>query len=213
MILPRRLPALPEMPRELLEAVVVRLQLVVADREILDRHFLGDGVLAVALREMAAQQVVGRLQPPGSAVPVLAGAAEPGARQERAEPPERQRRLGRRVAQRHRLGLGVLEQLLPHRIFEVVAHRGDGEILARRAHGAALEAHDGEPGLGELARQDRAGPAHPDHHRVDFLEHRGHSVLPRCCALTRASSAFRAPCVRPPWSSARGCRRGPPPRP
>ena len=75
---------------QLLELVVIRLELVIGDGQVLDRHLGGNGVLAVALSEMDAQLVIGRQPPPGHAVPVRAGAAEIGAWQERAETPDRQ---------------------------------------------------------------------------------------------------------------------------
>jgi len=170
---------LPGNAGELLEAVVVRLELVVADGIVRDRHLRRNRVAPVALRDVAAQEMVGRRQPPGHAVPMLAGAAQPGAGQERAEPPDRQRGFRRRVAQRHRFHLRVLKQFLAHRIFEVVAHRWDGEVLARRAHGTALEAHDMESGFGQLAGEDRAGPADADDNRIRFPKQRGHGALPR----------------------------------
>ncbi len=159
---------------ELLETIVGRLELVVTDGKVRDRHLLRDRVLAVALREVAAQRMIGGQQPPGQPVPVRAGAAEPGSGQERAEPPYRQCSLIGRMAQRHRLHGRVLEQLLAHGIFEIVAHRRQREVLARHAPGATLEPHHLEARLGELACQDRAGPADADHHRIGFLEHRGH---------------------------------------
>ena len=108
---------------QLLEAVVVRLELVVGDREILDRHLGRNGVLAVALgRDGCA--ACGRLGRSRQVTPFQCAPAPPtpGAGQERAEPADRQRRLRRRMAQRHGLHLGVLEQLLAHRVFEIVAH-------------------------------------------------------------------------------------------
>jgi hypothetical protein len=55
---------------DLFEVIVIRFELVIADREILDCHFGGNGVLAVAHLEVAAQIVVGRHEPPCRAVPV-----------------------------------------------------------------------------------------------------------------------------------------------
>src|SRR6266700_8410739 len=72
-------------PAELLELVVIGLELVIADRIILDRHLGRYGAAAVALADLAARLVVVRQEPPGVAVPMRAGTAEIGARQERSE--------------------------------------------------------------------------------------------------------------------------------
>jgi hypothetical protein len=69
---------------QLFEPVVIGLQFRVGDRKILDGHFRRNGGLAIAVLQMAAQVVIGRQDPPGVAVPVRAGAAHPGAGQERA---------------------------------------------------------------------------------------------------------------------------------
>src|SRR4029077_15213657 len=106
------------------------------------------------------------------------------------------------MAQRHGLHLGVLEQLLPHGVFEIIAHGRKREVLARRAVGAALEADDPKPGLGQFAGENAAGKPDPDADRIDFLEHRGHCCISSRVAITRASSAYRAQFARPPWSSA-----------
>ena len=63
-------------------------------------------------------------------------------------------------------------------ILHLVADAGEGEVLAGRAVLAALEAHHLQAGLGELARDDRAGPAHADHHRIDFFQSRDHDSVP-----------------------------------
>ena len=152
------------------ELVVIRFELVIGDRQVLDGHLGRNGVLAVALGDMAAQLVIGRQPAPSHAVPMRAGAAEIGAGQERAEAADRQRGLRRRMAQRHGFKLRVLKQFLPHRVFEIVAHRRNGEILARHALCAAFEADDVETGLGQFAGEDRSGPADPDDDRIGFLE-------------------------------------------
>ncbi len=171
---------------EALEPVVVGLKLVVGDREVLDRHVRRDRVLAVAVFQVRAQIVIARQQPPGDAVPVRARAAHAGARQERAETADWQRCFGRRMAQRHRLHLRVLKQLLTDGVFQVVADRRQREILVRRAVRTALEANNFQPGLGELARENAARKANPDRDRIHFLEHGGHECP---LLLLRALSA------------------------
>ena len=81
------------------------------------------------------------------------------------------------MAQRHGLELRVLEQLLADRIFEVVAHARQREVLARRAVGAALEADHLEAGLGELAGENAAGESDADADRIDFLENNHGALL------------------------------------
>src|SRR5580693_5773584 len=120
--------------------------------------------------------MVARQQPPSDAVPVRTGTAEADAGQERAEPTNRQGRLARRVAQRHGFELGVLEQLLAHRIFEVVAHAWEREVLARRPVRPAFETNHLEARLGELAGQNAAGETDPDADGIDFLENDGHGA-------------------------------------
>src|SRR5580704_3248740 len=78
------------------------------------------------------------------------------------------------MAQRDGLHLGVLEQLVPVHVFELVAHARQREVLARRALGATLEPDHVEAGLGQFARQDAAGPADADHDRIDLFQERCH---------------------------------------
>ena len=183
---------------QFLEPIVVGLEFVIRDRIVLDGHLGRNRIAAVAILEMAPQIVIGRKQAPGYAVPVRARPADPRARQEGAEPPQRQRGFRRRVPQRYRLGLRILEQFLAHRVFEIVAHGGKREILACRTVGAALEPDDLEPGLGQFAGENAAGKPDADADRIDFLEHRGH-----CCFSSHAwrdqPSQFGVSCtIRPP---------------
>ncbi len=164
---------------ELLEVVVVGLELVIADREILDRHLGRNGVPAVALVQMAAQIVVGRHQPPRRAVPVRARAAERRCRAGTSRAAASAAPSPRANAAASAVSIcGVLEQLLAHRVFQIVAHAREREVLARRALGAALEADDVEARLGQFARHDAAGPADADHDRIDFLENGRHVASP-----------------------------------
>src|SRR5690348_11475631 len=103
---------LPRDAAQLLEPVVVRLELVIGDREVFDRHLGRDCASSVALGEMSSKLVVTRQDAPREPVPVRTGAAQACARQERAEAPDRQRRLGGRMPQRHGFHLAVLKQLL-----------------------------------------------------------------------------------------------------
>src|SRR5258708_10872746 len=79
--------------RRVLELVVVRLKLVVADSPVLDRHVLGDVLLAVALLVEAAHLEFHVGPAPGVAAPVHARAADDVPGQEGTEAPPRQRLL------------------------------------------------------------------------------------------------------------------------
>jgi hypothetical protein len=59
-----------------LEVVIVRLDVVIADAPVLDRHVLRDCVATIALRQMTAQDKFARQKTPSDAVPVRAGTAE-----------------------------------------------------------------------------------------------------------------------------------------
>src|SRR5262249_37797804 len=61
---------------ELLEAIVIRLEIVVGDAPSLDGHVFRDRGASVACGQMAAQHEFARTEPPGNAVPVRAGAAD-----------------------------------------------------------------------------------------------------------------------------------------
>src|SRR5262249_39885113 len=115
-LLPAQVAGLTGNTEQLFKAIVIGLQFVVGDRKVFNGHLSRNRVLAVTILDMAAQLVVGWQQPPGDAVPVRPSAADTGAWQKRAEAADWQRGLARRVAQRNGLELGVLEQLLAHRI-------------------------------------------------------------------------------------------------
>src|SRR4051812_6422730 len=82
------------------------------------------------------------------------------------------------MAQRYGFGLGVLEQLLAHRIFQIVADIRDRKIIPRGPVRAALKPHDLEAGFGQFSRENAAGESNADADRIDLLEHRGHGRLP-----------------------------------
>src|ERR1700722_9947274 len=110
---------------------------------------------------MSPQVVVGRQKPPCQAVPVRACTTKPRARQERAEPADRQRCFRWRMPERDGLFLRVLEQLLARGVFEIVANVRQCEVFAWHALGAALKADHVKSGLGEFAGHDAAGPTDP----------------------------------------------------
>ncbi len=169
-----QIPRLARSAAQFLEAVEMRLQLLVSDAPILDRQIGGNRVLAVAFGQMRAQVQFARQRAPGDAVPVRARPADAVAHRERAPAPHRGRGLVRHMAHGQRLGRGVEHQLEAQPVFQLVADVRQREILRRHAIGAALEPDDVKPGLGQLARHDAACPAHADENRVRLFHLRGH---------------------------------------
>ena len=84
----------------------------------------------------------------------------------RAELPDRQRRLAVVIAERQRALRRSLEQIEPHRIAQLVRRVTDVEGGGGVAPRTALDRDDVEPLVGELLREDRAGPAEADDHDV-----------------------------------------------
>ncbi len=187
--------------RGVLELVVIGLELVIGDAPVLDRHVLGNEALAVALLVERAHLELHVGPPPGVAAPVHAGAADALARQERAEPAHRQRFLRGIVANRQRVALGVHHQFLPHHVAQLVTDVGQRVVGTTGAHLAALERDDLEARVGELLRQNAAGPAEPDDGDVDFFQFCGHvrplSSGPQC-PWDRSGTACRGISRRSP---------------
>src|SRR4029450_7512338 len=181
---------------EILEAVIVRLELVVGDAPVLDRPLRIDEALAVALLEMRAIDEVGRLEAPGRAVPVRRRAAQARARHKTLPAPHRQRRLPRCVAKGHCLLDVVLGQRLAYSVAQLVVDRGRLEAGHRVAHRPAFEADDLESARRELLAEDGSGQADADRYHVDRLQTLRHGQ--RCRA---GMAGFTCTC---PWlSSAR----------
>ena len=190
---------------ELVEPVVIRFEFIIGHAPILDRHVRGYGARAVAVDDVAAAHVVAWQIAPVQPAPVVRRAADATCRQERAHPAHRQREVGGAVPERDGFQGRVLHQLLAIGVFQLVADAGHCEELAGRHVLAALKADHCEPRLGQLARHDRAGPAHADHDRVDFLQPCRHvrplkrnrrwtAVRPSsACCDTRRSALHRRP--------------------
>ncbi len=209
--------------RGVFEPVVIGLELVVGDAPVLDRHVVGDEFLAVALLVHGADLELHVGPAPGVAAPVRARAAHALARQERPQPPHRQRFLRDVVADRQRVARGVLHQPVTHHVAQLVADVGHREILVGGIQAAAFECDHLHPGFGQFLRQDTAGPAEPDDDDIDFLELRCHVMLlssgPRCrgcrrCISCRDTSRRSRDAPRPRRGSrsassrpCRGCRR------
>src|SRR5262249_39207357 len=88
---PAQIPGLPGDGAELAEPIVERLDLVVTERPILDRHALRDRLGPIFLAELRPDAEIGRQEPPVQRTPMNASAADAFAGQEGAEPADRQR--------------------------------------------------------------------------------------------------------------------------
>ena len=174
---------------QLVEAVIVWLELVIRDRPIRDRHVVGNGACPIALGEHAANAEIGRQEAPVQTAPVIARTAHAFAWKERAEPADRQPEFVRRVAERDGVDRIVLHQLEPRRIAQFIAQVRQHEIIAGDVVLTALEPNHIEPGLGELARHDGAGPPHADHDGIDFLQACCHGALPTLRRNQRSTAA------------------------
>src|SRR5205823_6306884 len=136
------------------------------DAPVLELHVRRHERLAVPLDGARVGGEVARVEAPRLAVPVDPGAAEAGARKERPELPDRERRLAEVVAERPRLVRRVLEQLVADRVAQlvvVVLPVLDAPLVA------ALEREHVEAGLRQLGGEDAADPPGADDADVDLL--------------------------------------------
>src|SRR5579859_1073812 len=78
---------------QFVEVIVVRLDLIEADRPILDGHVLRNRLCAVAFGNRAADAKIRRQKTPMQRAPMDTGAADALTRQERADAAHRQRLL------------------------------------------------------------------------------------------------------------------------
>ena len=163
--------------RRVFEPVVIRLQLVVGDAPVLDRHIGGNEILAVALLVHGAHLELHVGPPPGVAAPMHARSADHLAGQERAEAAHRQRFLGWIIADRQRVPRSVHHEVVPHHVAQLVADVRNRIVLVGRANLAALDRDDLHPGFRQFLRQDTARPAQADDDDIHFLEFRDHAVL------------------------------------
>src|SRR5690606_30665305 len=169
-----------------LEAVVVRLQLVVAERPVLHVGALGQSVLPVALDVVAPVPEVAREEPPRLGRPVHTGAAEPLPGVERPEPADRQGPgPGVRAP-----GPGLLRDVEHHRLADAVVQRVVVvlEVRVGPACGATFERHDALALGGELLGEDSGGPAGAHRHDVHLGVHAGAHQRPAPCAAWSPSS-------------------------
>ena len=161
---------------EIFEAIVMRLELVIGDAPILDRHVLRQEAGAVAFGEMRARDEVRRQKPPGLRIPVHAAAADAVRRHEGAPAADRQRRLVHLVAEGEGGLLRPQEQLVADAIAQFVGRIARRMVGRRVAPGAALDCNHIEAGLGKLVGHDRSGPAETDDDDVLCRQLAGHAL-------------------------------------
>jgi MFS family permease len=184
---------------QVLELVVVRLEIVVRDAPVLDRHVDRDEPRAVAVGRVLADDEVGGQEAPRLPVPVDAGAARAGAGTERAEMTHRQRDLVHAVAERERLAHRLLEDAVAHRVAQLVLDVVDAEIGDGVAKRAALDRDDLQAVVGQLLRENASGPAEADDDDVDRRQSRRHAhpfrtPVSRPAMLTNGMSYFLPYC-------------------
>ena len=118
-------------PAKIFELVVMRLEVVIGDATVLDRHVVGQKIRAISLRQMRLEDEVGRQEAPGLRVPVDAPAADAVRRHERAPGADRQRLLAHLVAESEGGLLRPQKELVPDAIAQLVLNVG-GRKIGRR---------------------------------------------------------------------------------
>jgi hypothetical protein len=162
--------------RGIFELVVIGLELGVADAPVLDRHVVGDELLAIAVLIIGADLEFHVGPAPGVAAPVHAGTADDFTGQERPEPAHRQRLLLRIVAHGDGVARGVLHQIVSHDITQLVADIGQRIVALARTRRAALKGYDFQAGFSEFLGKNPAGPAEPNNDDIDLSEFGGHGA-------------------------------------
>jgi hypothetical protein len=176
---------------DIFELVAIRLELIVADRPVLDVIAFGQNALAVALDHVATDAEIVGQKAPGLPVPVQAGAADTVAGKKAAPLADRQRGLRRVVAHGQRFLFRAQEHVVANRIAQLVRRRADIEIGGRVAPRAALDRDHFEAGARKLVSQDRSGPAETDDDEILARETAGHQCPPqagRPCRPTGGSA-------------------------
>src|SRR5262249_43107809 len=126
---------------------------------------------------------------PSVTAPVHGRATDALAGQERAKASHRQRVLRRVVADGERVTRGVLHEVVAYHEAELVAHDWHRKILLRTADRSALERDPHEPCLGQLLRQDAAGPAKANDDGINFFQFCRHLAPPQLMSAMLTGSA------------------------
>ena len=163
---------------EIFEAVVIRLELVIGDAPVLDRHVLGQKAGAVAFGQVGAQDEVGRQESPRLGIPVHAAAADAVGRHESAPGSDRQRRLVHLVAEREGGLLRSQEELVTNTVAQLVGGVARRIVGGRIPPRPALDCDHIEPGIGKLVGHDRSGPTETDDDDVLCRQFAGHVFRP-----------------------------------
>ena len=173
-----QVPGLARCPADIFEFVVIGLQLIVCHAPVLDGQLRIDEVLAVSLLVMAPHLKVGWLEAPMLTVPMQTGAAQSLAEQKGSKPAHGKSSLVRLVAEGQRLACEVLKDLAAGVPLDLVQRLRRGKVRDRVAIAAALEAHDPQSGVGELAGGNAARPAHSDDDDIHMWHLAWHADLP-----------------------------------
>ena len=197
-------PGLTRRTKNLFGIVEERLQLFVADAEVLDGHVLGDKVLAVTLFVMAAHAQFDRVDPKVHPRPVQACTAHTVTRQESAQLAVGQGHVIDAMANGDGFFGDVLEQLFAHAVGKFVDDLWIVAVWIGVLHRTALQGHNIQAGFGQLFGHDRAGPTETNDYCINFFHNGRHAqaLSPRMetagkgyCSLrsTQSMKSARAP--------------------
>jgi hypothetical protein len=181
---------------EILELVVMRFEVLVADTPVLDRHIRRNEVLAVTRFGVTANLEVGGEEAPMLTVPMDTRTPYACSRTERTEVAHRQCCLVERISESKRLARRLLEQSIADRVFQFVLDMRGCEIRDRIAKLAALDSQHLETRVGEFLCQNRRRPSKTDQHDINGFESRGHGSSSPHCGSVAAHEPYRGERVR-----------------
>ena len=153
LLLPLQVPGGSRRAAQMFECIEMRLELVVGDAPVLDRHVRGQEFRAVTLGQVRFQYEIGRQKAPGLRVPVQARATDAIGHQKRAPGADRQRRLPRIIAKGERRLSRPHEQIVPHRIAQLVRRITRGKVGRGVAPWPALDRDHIEARFGHRTRR------------------------------------------------------------
>jgi hypothetical protein len=151
---------------QIFKLIVVRLKLVVGDAPVLNRHVFRQEARAVTFGQMRARQEITWQKTEGLGVPMQATAADAVAEHEGAPVANRQRRLTGIVAEGHCRLRRPQKKLMLQAIPPFILRVGNGKVARGVPPWAAFDGDDVQSGIGELVRENRAGPSQADDDRI-----------------------------------------------
>src|ERR1700744_6259001 len=140
----------------------MRLEIVISDAPILDRHVLRQEACSVTLWQMPARHGGGWHEAPGLGIPMHPASSDTVRRHERTPGTDWKRGLIHLVAKGEGGLLGPQKQLMANPIPQLVGHITRRIIRRGVAPGGTLDRDDVETGIGELVSENRTGPAEAD---------------------------------------------------